>query len=89
MTFELRILGLSVVLGLVQIVFASHAAKLAKWSSMDRRFTRRACAPVDWNSAVGKLEPHAPPPEKNIGRISQRFAHFCNNFAVCSFSAKT
>jgi hypothetical protein len=31
----------------------------------------------------------APPPEKNIGRISQRFAHFCKNFAVCSFSAKT
>jgi hypothetical protein len=31
----------------------------------------------------------APPSEKNIGRISQRFAHFCKNFAVCSFSAKT
>ena len=27
--------------------------------------------------------------KKNIGRISQRFAQFCKNFAVCSFSAKT
>lgn len=30
MTFELRILALSVVLGLVQIVLASHAASLQR-----------------------------------------------------------
>ena len=50
MTFELRILALSVVLGLVQIVLASHAASLQRGYLLDRRFTRRGRAPVDWNS---------------------------------------
>ena len=39
MTFELRILALSVVLGLVQIVLASHAASLQRgylWTASSR-----------------------------------------------------
>ena len=50
MTFELRILALSVVLGLVQIVLASHATSLQRgylWTAGSRD---EAVPPFDWNS---------------------------------------
>ena len=64
MTFELRILALSVVLGLVQVVLASHAASLQRgylWAAGSR------------DEAVPRLTGVAGRLERRYAILSRRF----------------